>query len=143
DADDEPAELVGFGPISADVARRIAVEGTWRRLLTDPVTGAVTEVGRTRYRPPADMADLVRARDGECLVPTCTVTANDCDLDHHDPYRHPAPAAGDESGSPPRAGGATHPDNLGPLCRRDHLLKTHAGWRLARDPDQLAVGWWM
>lgn len=157
DAEDEPAELVGFGPISADVARRLAVHGTWRRLLTDPATGEVTEVGRTRYRPPPDMAALVRARDGTCLVPTCSVTADDCDLDHHEPFRgatrggvEPTRRGGGRgrAGEAGRArdespGGRTDPSNLGPLCRRDHLLKTHAGWRLTRDPGALRSGWWV
>lgn len=26
--------------------------------------------------------------------------------------------------------GPTTPENLGPLCRRDHNLKTHLGWRI-------------
>ena len=34
--DDDPAELTGYGPIPAEMARRIARDGTWRRLLTDP-----------------------------------------------------------------------------------------------------------
>src|SRR5699024_7375422 len=51
-ADDAPGELAGHGPISADVARRIAAHGTWRRVLTDPASGRVLEVSRTRYRPP-------------------------------------------------------------------------------------------
>jgi hypothetical protein len=31
-------------------------------------------------------------------------------------------------------GGATSAENLAPACRRDHLLKTHAGWQYDR-PD--------
>ena len=36
--DNSPGELVGYGPIPAPVARRIAADpgGTWRRMLTDP-----------------------------------------------------------------------------------------------------------
>src|SRR6266542_5750392 len=33
------AELAGYGPIPAQVARELAADGTWRRLLTDPATG--------------------------------------------------------------------------------------------------------
>jgi hypothetical protein len=33
--DEQPAELVGYGPIPAPLARQIAAEGTWRRLLTE------------------------------------------------------------------------------------------------------------
>jgi len=32
---DDPAELVGHGPIDADLARTLAQDATWRRLLTD------------------------------------------------------------------------------------------------------------
>src|SRR5690625_1660757 len=34
--DDHPGQLAGYGTITADVARRIAAAGTWRRILTDP-----------------------------------------------------------------------------------------------------------
>ncbi|MGH3999320.1 MAG: DUF222 domain-containing protein, partial [Pseudonocardiaceae bacterium] len=38
-ADDLPGELAGYGPIPAAVARDLAAGGTWRRILTDPVSG--------------------------------------------------------------------------------------------------------
>jgi Domain of unknown function (DUF222) len=60
--DDQPAHLEGYGPITAAVARRIAADGTWRRILTDPATGAVLDIGRQRYTPPSDLADHVIAR---------------------------------------------------------------------------------
>ena len=47
--DQQPGHLHGYGPITADVARRIATKGTWRRLLTDPVTGTLLDYGTTRY----------------------------------------------------------------------------------------------
>jgi len=111
------ATLEGYGAISAADARRIAADprSTWRRLLTDPASGRVLEFGRRSYRPPAELADLVRARDGTCVMPTCGARAQYCDLDHTVPFEH---------------GGATAPGNLGALCRHHHLLKTHAGWRL-------------
>src|SRR5665648_876300 len=49
--DDAPAELDRYGPITADAARALARGGTWRRIVTDPLTGRVLDVGRTRYRP--------------------------------------------------------------------------------------------
>lgn len=49
--DNNPGELAGFGPITADVARELAEDGVWQRILTDPVTGAVTDVSAKRYRP--------------------------------------------------------------------------------------------
>ncbi|PFG38530.1 uncharacterized protein DUF222 [Georgenia soli] len=59
--DPEPAEaahLDGYGPITPDIARALAAGGTWRRLITDPLSGVVTDLGRTRYRPPAALQDL-------------------------------------------------------------------------------------
>ena len=47
--------------VPAMTAWALAAGGTWRRLITDPVSGTVMNVGRTRYRPPAGLADLVRA----------------------------------------------------------------------------------
>ncbi|MFB9954949.1 HNH endonuclease signature motif containing protein [Cellulomonas denverensis] len=119
--DQEPAEMDGHGPIDAATARALAAGGVWRRLVTDPLSGAVLDVGRTRYRPPQELADHVIARDRTCARPGCTVPAVACDLDHTIPF-------GD--------GGPTAATNLAPLCRRDHLLRTHAGHRI----EQTAAG---
>jgi hypothetical protein len=45
--DDSPAYLHGYGPITPDVARRLTADGTWRRLLTDPATGAPARLRHT------------------------------------------------------------------------------------------------
>src|SRR5207248_2123178 len=45
--DDQPGDLAGYGPIPAAVARDIAAGGTWKRLLTDPVSGMLLDYGRT------------------------------------------------------------------------------------------------
>ena len=117
--DDGPGGLAGYGPIPASVARALAAEGTWRRLLTDPATGALLDYGRTRYRPPANLADFVRARDVTCRFPTCRQPAWRADLDHVRPW----PA------------GPTAEHNLGPLCRRHHQLKQRPDWHVTRHPD--------
>ncbi|WP_188078932.1 DUF222 domain-containing protein [Actinotalea subterranea] len=102
--DERPAELAGYGPIGADVARRIAAEGTWRRLLVDGPSGAVVDVGRTRYKPPAEMAALVRARHPSCVVPTCSVPSARCDLDHTIPFGGAGTSAVPTERAPVRAG---------------------------------------
>ena len=122
---DEPGELAGYGPIDPVTARALARGGTWRRLVTDPATGTVLDVGRTRYQPPADLAELVRHRDRTCVNPTCDTSAWSCELDHTVPF--------DRNGS---EGGPTAAHNLGPLSKNCHLLKTHAGF----DLEQLAPG---
>src|SRR5215475_7245761 len=70
--DNQPAHLDGYGPITADMASRLASDesGTWRRLVTDD-TGQLLAYGRTTYRPPANLADHVIARDRTCTFPGC------------------------------------------------------------------------
>ncbi|MDQ1614288.1 MAG: hypothetical protein QOJ60_227 [Actinomycetota bacterium] len=106
--DDAPGELVGIGPITAEVARRIAAEGTWRRLLTDPRTGRFDELSVDTYEPPQDLRDHVTARDRTCRGLGCRIPAEHCDLDHRVPH--------------PR--GPTSAHNLDPDCRVDHEIKT-------------------
>jgi len=115
-ATDEPGWLAGYGPIPAAMARRIAGDATWRRLLTDPVTGKLLDYGTDTYTPGAVLDAHVTTRDQTCRFPGCTRPAAGCDLDHTVP--HPA--------------GRTADDNLGALCRRHHRAK-HAGWALTQD----------
>jgi Domain of unknown function (DUF222) len=114
--DERPGELDGYGPITADVARRLAAHGTWRRLLTDPATGALLNYGTTRYAPPADLVDHVHARDMTCRFPTCSRPARLCQFDHTIP-----------AGAP---GWSTSAGNGGPLNTGCHNGKTFAGWQL-------------
>jgi hypothetical protein len=108
----EPAHLAGYGPIPDALARELARDGTWRRVLTDPATGAVLDVGRTRHDPPADLDRLIRVRDGMCRFPGCRRQAAGCDVDHTVPYPH----------------GPTSAANLHALCRRHHRLKHETAW---------------
>jgi hypothetical protein len=49
---EDDAHIPGHGPVPADVVRTIAAQATsWRRVLTDPATGAVIDANRTRYQP--------------------------------------------------------------------------------------------
>jgi Domain of unknown function (DUF222) len=97
--DDHPAHLTGYGPITADTARRLAAEesGTWRRLLTDPDTGALLDISPHRYRPAQRVRDYLSARDDVCAFPTCNQPGYRCEPDHTIPYAQ---------------GGATRRDNL-------------------------------
>ena len=116
--DDEPADLAGYGPITAEAARALARDGTWRRIVTDPLSGAVLDVGRTRYRPPADLATHIQVRDRACARPGCPAPAESCDLDHTVEFH--------------RLDGTTSATNLGPLCKRDHQVKTDGGFHLTQ-----------
>jgi len=120
-----PGEIIGFGPIPAELARRLASgSDTWRRLVTDPVTGHLLDYGTRRYEPPAALREYIIARDRTCQFPGCARGSYLCDLDHVEPF------TGDDDG------GATSADNLLALCRRHHRLKTHNNWTpRVRKPD--------
>ena len=119
--DEQPAELDGYGPITAALARRLATDqtGTWRRLVTDD-TGQLLDYGRKTYRPPANLTDHIITRDKTCTFPGCQRAARLCDLDHREPWCD---------------GGATDSDNVGALCQRHHNAKHHAGWYVKRRQD--------
>ncbi|OLL12803.1 HNH endonuclease, partial [Actinomyces oris] len=104
----------------------LATGGTWRRLVTDPVGGTVLDVGRTRYRPPAGLADLVRARDRACVFPTCQTPASRGDIDHLTAWSQ---------------GGTTSLNNLVVLCQAHHRLKHTPGWALTRDNTTGTLSW--
>lgn len=91
-----------------------------------PATGARLDpdgrFARTGYRPGEPLAALVRARDGRCRFPGCSVAARFCDLDHARPW----PA------------GRTAATNLLCLCRRHHRVKQAPGWRVRLHPDGTA-----
>ena len=117
---EDPGELLGHGPIGAGQARRIAhLAGmTWRRILTDPSTGAVLEVGRETHTPPERLAAHVLATFGwQCTRPGCAHRPHD--LDH---------------ATARLAGGATDPANLHGVCRGCHTAK-HSGWTVDLDSD--------
>lgn len=120
--DERPADLAGYGALDAVAARALALGGVWQRVVTDDLSGTVLDLGRTRYRPTAALAEHVRVRDRTCVRPGCDVPAESCDLDHTEPF-HPRRGSGDR-------GGTTSAGNLDPLCRRDHRYKTEGVLRL-------------
>ncbi|MCR2783588.1 MULTISPECIES: HNH endonuclease signature motif containing protein [unclassified Microbacterium] len=117
---DEPAELVGYGPITPDTARRLAATAdVWERLFTSPTTGAVQQV--LTYRPTREMRRHLDARDEHCRFLGCRRPARQCDLDHtHD-------AA---------LGGPTCLTNLANLCPgRHHPVKHGTAWSVVQKAD--------
>jgi hypothetical protein len=115
-ASDLPAFLEGYGPVTADSARRIAADARWRRLLTDPIDGGLLDVGTRAYRPPRRLDRFVKIRDGRCSYVTCSRPAKSCQLDHTEEF----PA------------GATAEGNLGCGCQRHHNDKTHGRWSVSQ-----------
>jgi Domain of unknown function (DUF222)/HNH endonuclease len=116
--DEQACELAGHGPIPAELAREIAADATLKRLVYDPLSGALLDHGRTTYRPPAALADFVRARDVHCRGPICGRRALDSELDHIVPY--------------PK--GATSETNLMGGCGHDHHAKHAPDWRVRTRP---------
>ncbi|MFE7506235.1 HNH endonuclease [Promicromonospora sp. NPDC057488] len=137
--DDAPAELDGFGPVPAGIARLLAEDATWQRLLTDPVTGVLADYSTTTYKPGRVLRSAVEARDETCTFIGCDALAVSCDLDHIEPFDHELDTRHGGEGGAVR--GQTRADNLHALCRRHHLLKTHAGWGVVRDPRTGITTW--
>lgn len=111
------ASLGGAGAVDAgmvaDLLADPAIAVTLRRLVVDPLTGHLLDVGRRTYEVPDALRRFVSARDRHCRFPGCRRRAERCQVDHA--------VAWDD-------GGGTGPGNLGALCLRHHQLKTHAGW---------------
>ncbi|MQA81090.1 MAG: DUF222 domain-containing protein [Streptosporangiales bacterium] len=126
-----PAELRGYGPVSASTARALASgeRVSWRRLAFDRDTGVLAAVGDTtfragdlagllaapveaappaepRYTPSARLARFIKARDVTCRFPGCTRRARRTELDHTVPWA---------------AGGSTATWNLHCLCKRHRV----------------------
>ncbi|MCQ1988240.1 HNH endonuclease signature motif containing protein [Arthrobacter sp. zg-Y844] len=124
-ADEQPAELHGYGPISAEAARRLARNATrWTGLVQDPRTGEILGVGRRR-KVPAGLARWLRARDGTCRFPGCRVSTANSDIDHTTDWAK---------------GGPTDHRNLEHLCRRHHRFKTLGFWK-ACQPTPGVIEW--
>ena len=120
--DDQPAHLTGYGPITAHTARRLAADGsgTWRRLLTDPDTGALLDISEHRYRPPQRLRDFIAARDDVCAFPTCNQPGYRCEYEHTVAFS---------------AGGSTCRCNGALACRRHNQCKLDTGWNYTRNAD--------
>ncbi|MGW4489036.1 DUF222 domain-containing protein [Amycolatopsis sp. NPDC004368] len=111
---DKPAEMSGHGHVPAELARHIATgpNTTLRRIITDPLTGQVIEVGKFRYRPSIDVGEFVRVRDRECRQPGCPRPAHDCLTER----------------TPTKADSATDADGTLSYCLRHRRLKNRADW---------------
>jgi hypothetical protein len=125
--DDHPATLGSYGPIPAQVARELAQDATWRRVLIDPATGQVSSVGTRSYRPGADLTRTVLARDVTCTFPGCRQPATRCEIDHRVPYDFSRTHA--EQAHDPQ----TCEANLHALCKHHHEAKTKGWWKVSYD----------
>ncbi len=133
----DAATLVGItpnGPVTAtvggqptdasreDLIRFLAdpsTDAVLRRLVTDPLTGALVDYGKNTYAASSLLRRWREAADQHCTHPGCTRPAVRCDVDHTVDYAD---------------GGRTTRANTKLLCRGHHNGKTHGGWRI-EDPD--------
>ncbi|GAA2110476.1 hypothetical protein GCM10009841_32580 [Microlunatus panaciterrae] len=122
--DDRPAELLGYGPITADHARALVEDARLVRILTDPFSGDIRAVDTPSYRVPRILRWAMQARDRTCVFPTCDVPADSVQADHVVP--HPFARKVDKA----LASGTTRLSNLSSLCVRHHRMKTHGGWQI-------------
>ena len=119
--DDTPADVGGYGPIPAAVARGLVAaavddrrsRATLRRLYTHPRSGALVALeSRARLFPRA-LATFIGLRDRRCRTPYC-----DAPIRHSD---HAQPHA--------NAGPTSAVNGIG-LCERCNYVKEAAGWRV-------------
>ncbi|MEX0863341.1 MAG: DUF222 domain-containing protein [Acidimicrobiia bacterium] len=113
--DDKAAEIPGFGPILADIARQVAAQQTrsqWTFSAIDD-NGNVVATGITRRRPTMGHVRHLAATQPTCVFPGCRMPAADCDIDHNQPLAE---------------GGPNTLENTTPKCRHDHILRHQGGW---------------
>ncbi|OBB98514.1 HNH endonuclease signature motif containing protein [Mycobacterium sp. 852002-40037_SCH5390672] len=125
--DNAPADVCGYGPIPAAVARSMVAgaagdrrsRATLRRLYKHPQSGAlVTMESRSRLFP-RGLATFIGLRDQRCRTPYC-----DAPIRHRD---HARPWAD---------GGPTTADNGLGLCERCNYVKESVGWEVSTGVDE-------
>ena len=118
---EEAAILRGYGPIDPATAAQLTAEATsWRRILTDPITGRILTTDPRDYRPTARMIDHARLVHPTCVFPGCTVPSERADIDHTEDHAF---------------GGHTTPENLAPLSQGHHKVKHHTRWQIVQNGD--------
>jgi hypothetical protein len=129
-ASNEPADVNGYGPIPATVARGLISSAvgdersraTLRRLYAHPESGAlVTMESRARLFP-RGLATFIGLRDQRCRTPYC-----DAPIRHRDHARRWV------------AGGPTSADNGLGMCERCNYVKETGGWLVESHVDEKAT----
>ena len=123
---EDPAELVGYGPIDSATALELAAQAPFlRRLITDPFTGVPVATDPRKYRLSTQQRHWIRTRDQHCRFPGCQRRAEATDIDHTTGWAD---------------GGRSSPGNLALLCRHHHRLKDTGGWQVSQD-DRAHLHW--
>jgi antitoxin (DNA-binding transcriptional repressor) of toxin-antitoxin stability system len=119
------ARVEGLGPITLTSLQALLSRTA---LIVKPVIDLSQRVRTTAYEHPESLKERIHLTTGGDYWPFATSTARNVDYDHPVPY--------DDTGPPGQTG--TH--NSGPLGRRHHRWKTHAGYR-ARQCGQGRYVW--
>ncbi|MGH3552651.1 MAG: HNH endonuclease, partial [Mycobacterium sp.] len=124
---DAPADVCGYGPIPAAVARALVSaavtdsrsRATLRRLYAHPQSGALVAMQSRARRFPRALATFIGLRDQRCRTPYC-----DAPIRHRDHAR------------PWVSGGPTSAANGLGLCERCNYVKEVAGWQVDTSIDE-------
>jgi hypothetical protein len=124
--DTTPANLSGYGPIPAEVARGLVSaaasdsrsRATLRRLYSHPRSGALVAMESRARRFPRGLATFIGLRDDRCRTPYCDA-----------PIRHR------DHATPHNRGGPTAAANGLGLCERCNYVKENAGWIVTSQID--------
>ena len=108
------ARVEGLGPMTLSSLQSLLAR---TRLTVKPVLDLADRVRTTAYEHPESLKEQVHLTTGGDYWPYATSTARNVDYDHPTPYRATGPP------------GQTGTHNSGPLGRRHHRWKTHAGYR--------------
>jgi hypothetical protein len=114
----DPPWLDWIGPISPEVAQRIACDADIWRVILDPATGMPLDVGRGHRLVPHWIRKALHARDRGCRWTGCTTPVQWTDAHHLRPWAD---------------GGQTTADQCLLLCRYHHGLVHEGGWRVDLD----------
>lgn len=118
--DDEPGHLVGYGAISAGLARQLATGPSvfGRRLVCDPTTGELIDCDTRRRLFDGPLRTFIRLADQTCRRPGCESPIRE--IDHLQAHS---------------ANGTTSGANGTGYCRADHGTKHAPGWDVRRTPE--------
>jgi hypothetical protein len=117
------ARVEGAGPITADQARK------WLghcEVTVKPVLDLAGQAPVDAHEVPDKMREAVLLRSPVDVFPWATGVSRSRDLDHTIPYLPP------DQGGPP---GQTRTDNLAPMGRRSHRVKTWGRWKVWQVDD--------
>ena len=128
DGDNEPAILIGHGPIPAPIARQLVrtanpkIKAWIRRLYTDPTTGHLINGDGKRRDFSYAARQFVTARDHTCRTAWCDA-----------PIRHTDHVTSRSTGGP------THITNAQGACEACNYTKEAPGWTATTEPDGITI----